>query len=67
LEIIGEAANHIADESKTKNSGVEWQKIVGLRNILVQEYFRIDFGIVWDAAAVFLLQRKKDLETINLD
>jgi uncharacterized protein with HEPN domain len=37
LEIIGEATNHIADESKTKNSGVEWQKIVGLRNILGHE------------------------------
>jgi len=47
LEIIGEAANHITDETKTKFSDVEWQKITGLRNILVHEYFGIDEKIVW--------------------
>jgi len=67
LENIGEAANHITDETKNKCSGVEWQKIVGLRNIVVHEYFRIDFKVVWDAATVFLPKLKKEIENIRLD
>jgi len=47
LEIIGEAANHITEETKSRFSNIEWQKITGLRNILVQEYFGIDEKIVW--------------------
>jgi len=47
LEIIGEAANHITDETKSRFTEVEWQKITGLRHILVHEYFGIDEKIVW--------------------
>ena len=35
LEIIGEAANHISDNTKSRFSTIEWQKVTGLRNILV--------------------------------
>ena len=67
LEIIGEAANHITDETKNKYEEIEWQKMIGLRNIVVHEYFRIDFGIIWDAASVFLPLLKKELWNINTD
>lgn len=67
LEIIGEAANHITDELKERYPAVEWRKIVGLRNLVIHEYFRIDFRIVWDAAIFFLPVLKKEIETIKLD
>lgn len=67
LEIIGEATNHITNETKDKYPSIEWQKIIGLRNIVVHEYFRIDYNIIWDAATHFLGFMKKELETINLD
>lgn len=47
LEIIGEAANRISDELKGKYSEIEWRKIVGLRNILIHEYFGVDENVVW--------------------
>ena len=37
LEVIGEAARNLPDEIKTASSGVDWRKIVGLRNILVHD------------------------------
>ena len=66
LEMIGEAANHITDETKNKYRDVEWQKIISLRNIVVHEYFRIDYRIIWDAATIFLIQLKKEISIINL-
>ena len=48
MEIIGEAANHITDETKNEFSDVEWAQIIGLRNILVHEYFGVDTRLVWE-------------------
>jgi uncharacterized protein with HEPN domain len=47
IEIIGEASNHISEELKDSFEDIEWRKIVGLRNILVHEYFGIINRIVW--------------------
>lgn len=47
LEIIGEAANHISDETKTAFANVEWKKMKAARNIYVHEYFAVDFQVVW--------------------
>ena len=48
LEIIGEAAGHLPEEIRSLTPHIEWQKIVGLRNILTHEYFGINIHIVWD-------------------
>lgn len=48
LEIIGEAARNIPDEIKMRHTGIEWQKILGIRNIIAHAYFRIDLQIFWD-------------------
>lgn len=48
LEIIGEASNHISSETKIENSDIEWQQIVGMRNLFIHEYFGIDLNIAWD-------------------
>ena len=48
LEIIGEAAGKITDETRSGHPEIEWTKIIALRNILVHEYYVIDENIVWD-------------------
>ena len=48
LEIIGEAAGKITNETKSGHPEVEWTKIIALRNILVHEYYVIDENIVWN-------------------
>jgi len=47
LEIIGEAANHISEEMKIKHPEIKWREIIGLRNILIHEYFGVDEYVVW--------------------
>lgn len=48
LEIIGEAAKKIPIKARTSYPKVEWQKVAGLRDILIHEYFGVDTEIVWD-------------------
>lgn len=48
MEIIGEASNHISDETKSKFTSIEWSQIVGMRNVFVHEYFGIDSSLVWE-------------------
>jgi len=48
LEIIGEASAKISKEFRKEHSEIPWREMVGLRNRLVHEYFRINFGVVWD-------------------
>lgn len=47
LQILGEAANKVSKETKKKIPEIEWTKIVRSRNIVVHEYFGVDFEIVW--------------------
>jgi len=47
LEIIGEAAKRLPDETSKQISGIEWKKIKGLRDVIAHEYFGIDTEIVW--------------------
>lgn len=48
LEIIGEAANRISDELKDTCPEIKWAEIIGLRNILIHEYFGVDIKVIWD-------------------
>ena len=50
LTIIGEAVARLGQETKARNNSVPWSDIVGLRNILVHEYFGISWPLVWQTA-----------------
>ncbi|MBN9381885.1 MAG: DUF86 domain-containing protein [Chitinophagaceae bacterium] len=50
LEIIGEACARITSPLKEKYPEVEWNNIIGFRNISIHEYFGVNFQIVWQIA-----------------
>lgn len=50
IEIIGEAAARVSDQTKTQLPGVQWENIIGMRNILIHGYFDIDLDILWETA-----------------
>jgi uncharacterized protein with HEPN domain len=47
LEIIGEAAKRISDETKRSRPEVPWKRIAGMRDRLIHRYFDVDFDEVW--------------------
>jgi uncharacterized protein with HEPN domain len=52
LFIIGEAANRIPTDIQDHYSEIDWRNIIGLRNIVAHEYFRINLDRIWDVIAV---------------
>ncbi len=67
LEIIGEASKHISQETKGRTESVEWHKIAGLRNIVVHEYFGIDYRVIWNTATIFLKNLEDEIAAIETD
>lgn len=50
LTVIGEAAAHISDEFKKQHPNIKWRNAVGLRNIVVHEYFGVSWDMIWVTA-----------------
>lgn len=48
LAIIGEAATGLPEAFRKVHPGIEWRKIVGMRNRLIHSYSEVDEGILWD-------------------
>lgn len=54
LTVIGEAAGRLAAEFRLRHPEVPWSKIVAFRNLVVHEYFGLDWPIVWDTATTLV-------------
>ena len=48
VEVIGEAANHVSEETRALAPDIDWGDIVGMRNNLVHAYFKINYDVLWD-------------------
>ena len=47
IAIMGEAAGKISLEFKNAHPDIPWREMIGIRNVLVHNYARIDMDIVW--------------------
>lgn len=64
LEIIGEACRALSDELRGRHPEVPWAAIIGMRNILVHDYFGLNLDEVWSAAERDLPDLKQRILTI---
>ncbi len=48
LEIMGEAARRLSEETRLELSEIPWRQIIGMRNRLIHGYDDVDLAIVWD-------------------
>jgi uncharacterized protein with HEPN domain len=52
VEIIGEAARAMTEDGRAAFPTVDWSGLIGLRNVLVHAYHRIQPELLWQAATV---------------
>ncbi len=62
IEVIGEAAIQIPENLKQNYSHIPWKKIIGLRNIVIHEYFGVDLDNIWKIVTENIPETKPQLE-----
>ena len=48
IQVIGEAVRAAASELQQRRPDLPWVQVIGMRNILVHDYFGIDMDEVWN-------------------
>jgi uncharacterized protein with HEPN domain len=64
LEIIGEASGGLSEGTINRFSNIEWPLLRGMRNILIHEYFGVDYKIVWNTIRTRIPELEKKIEEI---
>ena len=67
LEIIGEAARRISQQTRDRHPDIPWQSIVGLRNILIHEFDEIRHEKIWQVCQSRLPELIELLEKMGVD
>ena len=64
VEIIGEAANNLTRDFRSKPSQIEWRKIINTRNRIIHGYSTVDLEIIWNITQNDLPKLKIEIEKI---
>lgn len=64
LQSLGEAASKLSPALRTKHTEVPWPKVLGMRHVLVHDYFRVNYEIVWGVIEADLPPLKAQLQGI---
>lgn len=64
LQIIGEAVRALPKDFRDAHREVPWPNIIGMRNVLVHNYFGVDIAAVWAAVEHDLPELKKHVAAL---
>ncbi|MBI3077073.1 MAG: DUF86 domain-containing protein [Deltaproteobacteria bacterium] len=64
LQIIGEAARALSPSLRARYPEIPWSDIIGMRHVLVHDYFGIDLDIVWRVISADIPRLKERIESI---
>lgn len=64
FEIIGEATKNLPANFRAAAIHIPWEKMAGMRNNLIHEYFGVDKQEVWNTAKEDLPALKKEIEIL---
>jgi len=67
IEIIGEAIKNIPNDFKENYNKIPWKQIIGMRDILIHQYFGVDLNLTWEVIEKDLPELKKQIKIIKKD
>jgi uncharacterized protein with HEPN domain len=62
VEIIGEAASRLSPSTIDGLPDIAWKQMIGMRHVLVHDYFDVDDAVVLDTVRVYLPSLTDQLE-----
>ncbi len=64
IEIVGEAANRVSQQTRTRVSSIPWKGIIGMRNRLIHGYDEVDLDVLWNVVSQDLPSLIQELEKV---
>ena len=64
LEIIGEATKKLPDELRNRYPLIHWEDMAGMRDVLIHDYFGVDYEVVWNTIRNDIPQLSRDLKSV---
>lgn len=64
IEIVGEAASKVSEETRAAHPSGPWAAVVAMRNRLIHAYFDIDRRILWKTVSEEIPQLRSQLLAI---
>jgi uncharacterized protein with HEPN domain len=65
LEVLGEATKRIPKPVRQKYPDIPWNKMAGMRNVLIHDYMGVDLKTVWKVTQERLQELKLLLEKLR--
>jgi uncharacterized protein with HEPN domain len=62
LEVIGEAAKRITNDTRARMPSLDWKAICGMRDVLIHDYIGVDLDEVWNVASSRIPQLQSALQ-----
>jgi uncharacterized protein with HEPN domain len=66
IEIVGEAAKQVSEETRSRNPEVPWVEAARMRDRLVHHYFDINLDVLWSTVTEDLPALLEKLEEVGL-
>lgn len=64
VQIVGEASFKLSDAVREAHPEVPWRAIVGMRHILVHDYFDVEWEILWEVLPTRILPLRDQIQAI---
>lgn len=64
LSVIGEIARLLPENFKEKNPKLPWERIAGMRNVIIHEYFGVKMERIWNIATSDLPEFRNEIKKL---
>jgi uncharacterized protein with HEPN domain len=64
LLIVGEAVKRLSESFRGRHPRIPWSQMAGMRNRLIHQYDKINWGLVWQTATQYMPKLLGELETL---